>query len=81
MKQLERIYLLNVLLYIPTIESIKKFIQINKKCQEVSEMVRIYTPNTEQMNNINLVLNSKSYHQISSQCFQQLKRLNVQIKI
>ena len=43
-KQLERIYLLNVLLYIPTLESITKFTQINKKCKEVSEMVRLYTP-------------------------------------
>ena len=43
MKQLERVYLLNVLLYIPTLETIKKFIQINKKCHEVSTMVRMYT--------------------------------------
>ena len=42
--QLERVFLLNVLIYIPTIESIKKFIQINKKCQEVSTMVRTFTP-------------------------------------
>ena len=38
-KQLEKVYLLNVLLYIDSIESVKKFIQINKKCQEVSTMV------------------------------------------
>ena len=42
-KQLERVYLLNVLLYIDSLESVKKFIQINKKCQEVSTMIRMYT--------------------------------------
>ena len=41
--QLERIYLLNVLLYIDSLESVKKFISINKKCQEVSTMLRLYT--------------------------------------
>ena len=43
MTQLERIYFLNVLIYLPSVESIKKFILINKKCKEVSEMVRIYS--------------------------------------
>ena len=42
-KQMEKIYLLNVLLYIDSIESVKKFISINKKCQEVSTMLRLYT--------------------------------------
>ena len=42
-KQLEKIYLLNVLLYIDSIESVKTFISINKKCQEVSTMLRLYT--------------------------------------
>ena len=41
--KLERIYLLNVLLYIDSLESVKKFITINKKCQEVSTMLRLYT--------------------------------------
>ena len=41
--QLERVYLLNVLLYVDSLESVKKFIQINKKCLEVSTMVRMYT--------------------------------------
>ena len=44
MTKLEKVLLLNVLLYIDSIESVKKFIQINSKCQEVSEMVRLYTP-------------------------------------
>ena len=41
--QLEKVYLLNVLLYIDSLESVKKFITINKKCQEVSTMLRLYT--------------------------------------
>ena len=44
MTTLERVYLLNILIYLPSLESIKKFICINKKCKEVSEMVRIYSP-------------------------------------
>ena len=43
MKQLERVYLLNVLIYIHEIHSFKKFPEINKKCLEVCEMLRIYT--------------------------------------
>ena len=43
MSQLEKIFLLNVLLYVDSLESVKKFIEINKKCQEVSTMVRLYT--------------------------------------
>ena len=43
-KQLEKVYLLNVLLYIDSLESIKKFILINKKCEDVSRMLRLYTP-------------------------------------
>ena len=42
MTQLEKIYLLNVLLYIDTVESIKKFIMINKKCDDVRKMVRLF---------------------------------------
>ena len=42
-KQLEKVYLLNVLLYIDSLESVKKFITINKKCKEVSTMLRLYT--------------------------------------
>ena len=41
--KLEKVYLLNVLLYIDSLESVKKFICINKKCQEVSTMLRLYT--------------------------------------
>ena len=41
--QLEKVYLLNVLLYIDSLESVKKFITINKKCQEVSTSLRLYT--------------------------------------
>ena len=42
-KQLEKVYLLNVLLYIDSLESVKTFISINKKCHEVSTMLRLYT--------------------------------------
>ena len=45
--RLEKIFLLNVLLYVDSLESIKKFIEINKKCQEVSTMVRLYTKRRE----------------------------------
>ena len=41
--QLEKVFLLNVLLYIDSLESIKKFISINKKCHEVITMLRLYT--------------------------------------
>ena len=41
--QLEKVFLLNALLYVDSIESVKKFIKINTKCQEVSTMVRLYT--------------------------------------
>ena len=34
MTKLEKIFLLNVLLYVDSTESVKKFISINKKCQE-----------------------------------------------
>ena len=42
-KKLEAIYLTNVLLYIDSFESVYKFIQINKKCTEASEMIRMFT--------------------------------------
>ena len=47
MTKLEKIYLLNVLLYVDSLESVKKFIEINSKCQEVSTMVRLYTKRRE----------------------------------
>ena len=42
MKQLERVYLLNVLIYIHEIHSFRKFLEINKKCREVGLMLRIF---------------------------------------
>ena len=43
MKQLERVYLLNVLIYIKDIDSTRRFLEINHKCREVGHMLRIYT--------------------------------------
>ena len=40
--QLETIFLANVVLYLRDIESIIKFKQINKKCQEATLMIRLY---------------------------------------
>ena len=37
--QLERVYLLNVLIYIDEIHSSRKFLEINKKCREVGSML------------------------------------------
>ena len=42
MVQLEKIYLLNVLIYINEIHSTRRFLEINKKCREVGNMLRIY---------------------------------------
>lgn len=42
--KLEKIYLLNVLLYVNETESMRNFIEINKKCREVGCMMRLYTP-------------------------------------
>ena len=41
MKQLEKIYLMNVALYIESIETIKRFEMISKNCQESVHMLRI----------------------------------------
>ena len=41
--QLQPIYLTNVALYINSIDTMKRFIEINKKCFEVSLMLRLYT--------------------------------------
>ena len=43
MVQLEKIYLLNVLIYINELYTTRNFIEINKKCREVGFMLRIYT--------------------------------------
>ena len=43
MTQLEKVYLLNVLIYINEIDTTRKFLEINHKCKEVSEMLRIFT--------------------------------------
>ena len=43
MSQLEKVYLLNVLIYINEIHSLRKFLFINHKTQEVSLMLRIST--------------------------------------
>ena len=40
---LEPIYLANILLYLPTFETIKKFIQISKNCLESSKIIRFYS--------------------------------------
>ena len=42
MAQLEKVYLLNVLLYLDDIETIETFISVNKKCQEVTEMIHYF---------------------------------------
>ena len=42
-KSLEAIYLANVILYFKTIEDIKTFISINKKCQNATQIIRLYT--------------------------------------
>ena len=44
MKQLEKVYLLNVLIYIHEIHSFRKFLEINHKCREVGLMLRILSP-------------------------------------
>ena len=41
--QLEKIYLTNVLLYIKSIDTIKKFSKINEKCKDVLKIVRFYS--------------------------------------
>ena len=46
MNQLEKIYLLNVLLYVQSNETIRKFRLINKKCLETTHMMRIYWKKT-----------------------------------
>ncbi|EMD43070.1 Hypothetical protein EHI5A_208040 [Entamoeba histolytica KU27] len=38
--QLEKVYLANVILYADSLETVKKFIQINKKCDDVRKMIR-----------------------------------------
>ena len=43
MIKLERVYLLNVLIYINEIYSTRRFLEINKKCREVGNMLRIYS--------------------------------------
>ena len=50
-KQLEKEYLLNILFYIDSLESIKTFISVNKKCQEVTEMLKFYTKRRKFNNN------------------------------
>ena len=55
-KQLEKVYLLNVLLYLDDIETIETFISVNKKCQEVTEMIHYFDvkkPKTEKNNENN----------------------------
>ena len=42
MTQLEKVYLLNVLLYIDEVHSTRNFLEINKKCREVGMMLRFY---------------------------------------
>ena len=74
--QLERVYLLNVLIYIPTIESIKKFIWSTRNVKKFQQWFEYTHQNIEQMNNIKLISATKSFHKISSQFIQQLKRLN-----
>ena len=41
--KLETIYLANVVLYLTDIQSVLRFKQINKKCQEATLMIRIYS--------------------------------------
>ncbi|KAL7716000.1 Leucine-rich repeat containing protein [Entamoeba marina] len=41
MTQLEKVYLANVLLYINSTEDVIKFIQMNKKCQDVPKMLKL----------------------------------------
>ena len=41
--RLERVFLLNVLLYVDDLISVKNFLIINKKCQEVGMMLRLYS--------------------------------------
>ncbi|KAL7718990.1 Leucine-rich repeat containing protein [Entamoeba marina] len=43
MTQLEKVYLANVLLYFDSIEDVIKFIQMNKKCQDVPKMLKLLT--------------------------------------
>ena len=43
MRQLEKVYLLNVLIYINEVNSTRRFLEINHKCREVGMMLRIYT--------------------------------------
>ena len=42
-KQMERVYLLNVLTYINEIKTTRTFLEINHKCREVGQMLRIYS--------------------------------------
>ena len=41
--QLEKVHLSKILLYIDSLESVKKFIEVNTKCQQVSTMVTLFT--------------------------------------
>ena len=43
MTQLEKIYLLNVMIYIHELHTLRQFLEINHKCREVGLMLRIFT--------------------------------------